>query len=62
MIISFKIDSLDVIFCRNTLIYFDDGSKKQVVGKLIEKLKPGGYLYVGLSETVSQFSTSNKAG
>jgi chemotaxis protein methyltransferase CheR len=56
----FQNDSLDVIFCRNTLIYFDDGSKKQVVGKLIEKLKPGGYLYVGLSETVSQFSTAIK--
>lgn len=56
----FQNDSLDVIFCRNTLIYFDDSSKKQVVGKLIEKLKPGGYLYVGLSETVSQFSTAIK--
>ena len=56
----FQNGSLDVIFCRNTLIYFDDVSKRQVVGKLIEKLKPGGYLYVGLSETVSQFSTAIK--
>jgi len=52
----FPNDSLDVIFCRNTLIYFDDISKKKVVNKLIEKVKPGGYLFVGLSETVTQYS------
>jgi chemotaxis protein methyltransferase CheR len=53
---SFQNGSLDVIFCRNTLIYFDDESKKNVVNKLIEKVKPGGYLFVGLSETISQYS------
>jgi chemotaxis protein methyltransferase CheR len=53
----FQNNSLDVVFCRNTLIYFDDNSKKTVVNKLIEKVKPGGYLFVGLSETISQFST-----
>jgi chemotaxis protein methyltransferase CheR len=52
----FPNDSLDVIFCRNTLIYFDDVSKKKVVNKLIDKVKPGGYLFVGLSETISQYS------
>jgi len=52
----FQNDSLDVIFCRNTLIYFDDESKRKVVNKLIEKIKPGGYLFVGLSETISQYS------
>jgi chemotaxis protein methyltransferase CheR len=53
---SFQNGSLDVIFCRNTLIYFDDTSKRNVVNKLIEKVKPGGYLFVGLSETISQYS------
>lgn len=53
----FQNNSLDVVFCRNTLIYFDDNSKRAVVNKLIEKVKPGGYFFVGLSETVSQFST-----
>jgi chemotaxis protein methyltransferase CheR len=52
----FQNGSLDVIFCRNTLIYFEDVSKRAVVNKLIEKLKPGGYLFVGLSETVTQYS------
>ncbi|HPR30734.1 MAG TPA: CheR family methyltransferase [Prolixibacteraceae bacterium] len=52
----FQNNSLDVIFCRNTLIYFEDNSKVKVVNKLIDKIKPGGYLFVGLSETVSQYS------
>jgi chemotaxis protein methyltransferase CheR len=52
----FQNESLDVVFCRNTLIYFDDVSKKKVVSKLIEKVKKGGYLFVGLSETITQYS------
>ncbi|MCF8362147.1 MAG: protein-glutamate O-methyltransferase CheR [Prolixibacteraceae bacterium] len=50
----------DVIFCRNTLIYFEDNAKREVVNKLISKIKPGGYLFVGLSETVSQYSKDIK--
>lgn len=52
----FQNETLDVIFCRNTLIYFDDISKRKVVNKLIEKIKPGGFLFVGLSETITQYS------
>jgi len=54
----FQNNSLDVVFCRNTLIYFDDSSKKAVINKLIDKVKIGGYLFVGLSETISQFSNA----
>lgn len=50
----------DVVFCRNTLIYFEDNAKREVVNKLISKIKPGGYLFVGLSETVSQYSKDIK--
>ncbi|HOO82999.1 MAG TPA: CheR family methyltransferase [Prolixibacteraceae bacterium] len=50
----------DVIFCRNTLIYFEDQAKRDVVKKLISKIKVGGYLFVGLSETVSQYSKDIK--
>lgn len=57
---NFQNNSLDVIFCRNTLIYFDDKSKRDVVNRLISKIKPGGYLFVGLSETVSQYSDAIK--
>jgi chemotaxis protein methyltransferase CheR len=56
----FQNDSLDMVFCRNTLIYFDEKSKIDVVNRLIRKVRPGGYFIVGLSETVSQYSTAIK--
>lgn len=46
--------SFDVIFCRNTLIYFDRPTQAAVVTKLIQKLKPGGYLFIGHSESLFQ--------
>ncbi|MGF7141446.1 CheR family methyltransferase [Roseimarinus sediminis] len=56
----FMNNSLDAVFCRNTLIYFEDQAKRDVVARLISKIKPGGFLFVGLSETVSQYSTAIK--
>ncbi|MBA4374459.1 MAG: chemotaxis protein [Thermodesulfovibrio sp.] len=44
--------SFDVIFCRNVLIYFDDKAKQKVVSHLYNSLKPGGYLFVGSSESL----------
>ncbi len=46
------IRGMDVIFCRNVLIYFDDASKKKAVGHLYDSLSKGGYLFVGFSETL----------
>ncbi len=42
----------DVIFCRNVLIYFDKETQESVVKKLLEHLSPGGYLFLGHSETI----------
>lgn len=42
----------DVIFCRNTLIYFDRMIQVKVVSGLVEKLKPKGYLIIGHSESM----------
>lgn len=42
----------DVIFCRNVLIYFDRETQEQVIGKLCKKLKSGGYLFIGHSESI----------
>jgi len=42
----------DVIFLRNILIYFQQDTKRAVVARLLEKLKPGGYLVIGHSETL----------
>lgn len=40
----------DAIFCRNVMIYFDDTAKEELEARLVDLLKPGGYLYIGHSE------------
>ncbi|MEM7549425.1 MAG: CheR family methyltransferase [Bacteroidota bacterium] len=42
----------DIIFCRNVLIYFDRDTQYAVVSKLLQRLKPGGYLLIGHSESL----------
>ncbi len=46
------VKSVDVVFCRNVLIYFDDASKKKVLAHLYDSLNRGGYLFVGFSESL----------
>jgi len=46
----------DVIFLRNVMIYFDVETKRQVVAKLIHKLKPGGYFIIGHAESLHGIS------
>jgi len=43
--------TFDLILCRYVLIYFEKTSKQQVLSRLIEVLKPGGYLFLGATET-----------
>lgn len=50
----------DVIFCRNVLIYFDDKAKKKAVSLLYDSLKPGGYLIIGLSESLHNVTRALK--
>jgi chemotaxis protein methyltransferase CheR len=52
--------TVDVIFCRNVIIYFDDDSKKKVVGNFHDRLKDGGYLLLGHSESLISLSTKFK--
>ena len=42
----------DVIFCRNVLMYFDQATKHDVLGRLVNALAPDGYLVLGSAETV----------
>lgn len=50
------IGPFDAIFLRNVLIYFEPPTKALVVSAVASKLKPGGRLYVGLSESLHQVS------
>jgi len=45
---------LDVIFCRNVLIYFSDASTLKAVGNFHDLLAPGGYLFLGHAESLSR--------
>lgn len=47
----------DLIFCRNVLIYFDAASKQKVVGNLVGHLTPGGFLFVGHAENLTNLSS-----
>ncbi|MEJ2646184.1 MAG: protein-glutamate O-methyltransferase CheR [Gammaproteobacteria bacterium] len=46
----------DVIFCRNVLIYFSSESKRDIIGRMARSLNPGGYLFLGSSESITQYS------
>lgn len=43
---------LDVIFCRNVMIYFDRETQSKLMQKFFHYLKPGGYLFIGHSESL----------
>ena len=49
---------MDVILCRNVIIYFDLETKKQVIKTFHDKLRPGGYLLLGHSESLINVTTS----
>mgnify|MGYP006283573397 FL=1 len=44
---------LDVIFCRNVMIYFDNAVRQRLLDEMHRILKPGGYLMVGHAESLS---------
>jgi chemotaxis protein methyltransferase CheR len=45
-------NSFDVIFCRNVMIYFDQDSRSRLVHAFYRYVKPGGYLFIGHSESI----------
>ena len=52
------IGNMDVIFCRNVLIYFDVESKKKVIHNFYNKMDEGGYLFLGYAESIMNISTA----
>jgi chemotaxis protein methyltransferase CheR len=51
---------MDFVFCRNVMIYFSDDVKKKIVRGFYNALKPGGYLYIGHSESLHGISKAFK--
>lgn len=47
---------MDIVFCRNVLIYFDADAKKRFVQHFYENLNHGGYLFIGHSESLHNVS------
>ncbi|MFP4331402.1 MAG: CheR family methyltransferase [Alkalispirochaetaceae bacterium] len=50
--------NLDIVFCRNVLIYFDDAAQKQSVERFWEAMAPFAYLFIGHSESLFGMNTA----
>lgn len=49
-------EEFDVIFCRNVMIYFEKATQTELIKKFHQCLKPGGYLFIGHSESLCNVS------
>ncbi|MCI5212052.1 MAG: protein-glutamate O-methyltransferase CheR, partial [Candidatus Electrothrix sp. ATG2] len=47
---------IDIIFCRNLLLYFDDNSRRIAAEGLFDILRPGGFICLGHSESMSRIT------
>jgi chemotaxis protein methyltransferase CheR len=50
--------SMDVILCRNVIIYFDPENKRRVIQTFYDKIRPGGHLLLGHSESLINLSSA----
>ncbi len=57
---SYQLPPMDVIFLRNAIIYFDQPTKIELIDRLHSYIKPGGYLILGHSESLSGISEKFK--
>jgi chemotaxis protein methyltransferase CheR len=49
-----------IIFCRNVMIYFDSETKRNLIDKYYDSMEPGGYLFIGHSESLNRNETKYK--
>src|SRR5215471_18233040 len=52
---------MDAIFCMNVLIYFSEERRRALVQRFYETLEPGGYLFLGHSESISKMPVKFQA-
>ena len=55
--LSGNLGPFEIIFLRNVLIYFDLETKRQIIRQLVEQMQPGGYLFIGHSESLKGIHT-----
>ena len=48
-----RLGEFDLVFLRNVMIYFDTATKRQVVARILQTLRPGGHLFIGHSESLN---------
>ena len=48
---------LHTVFLRNVMIYCDDNTKRKLIQKVYDALEPGGYLFIGTTETLDRSNT-----
>ncbi|MFZ5776160.1 MAG: CheR family methyltransferase [Thermodesulfobacteriota bacterium] len=46
-------EAMDVVFCRNVMIYFNRETQQELVNKFYNAITPGGYLFIGHSESIT---------
>lgn len=51
---------MHIVFLRNVMIYFDKETKEELIAKVYEAMEPGGYLFVGRTETIDRSNTPFK--
>jgi chemotaxis protein methyltransferase CheR len=55
------VGKMDLIFCMNVLIYFSEERKRELVQRFYDTLEPGGYLFLGHSESISKLPVKFQA-
>jgi len=55
------VGKMDLIFCMNVLIYFSEERKRELVQRFFDALEPGGYLFLGHSESISKMPVKFQA-
>jgi len=48
---------MDIVFCRNVIIYFDDAAQNHVINKFWNSMSPKSYLFIGHSESLFGMET-----
>ena len=49
---------MHIVFLRNVMIYFDKPTKQDLIQKVYDVMEPGGYLFIGRTETIDRNNTS----